>query len=132
MVRMAETGSGKPTRRGRPPRDEDVPSPRSLPTSKAMGKRQRLLDPVIDQVRGVDGDRVDEIDDLGEKLVEAADQRAIWLSKHKECRESLIAVMTKKRVDEYLIRVDTRTFRLILNTETKVSAKKLKIEPTES
>lgn len=131
MVNLVETGTTKKRGRGRP-KQSDLPAPRALPTSKGMGKRQQLIDKVVDRVRGVDGDRVAQIDDMGEKLVEASDQRAIWLSKHKECREALIDIMGKKRIDEYLIRVDTRTFRLVLTQETKVSAKKLKIEPTES
>ncbi|MCB1641979.1 MAG: hypothetical protein KDI37_09620, partial [Xanthomonadales bacterium] len=71
-------------------------------------------------------------DEKGEELVDAFDQRKIWLDKAKAAREALIDLMIKHKVDDYLLEVDTRSFKLELTKETKVSAKKLKIMPEET
>jgi len=64
--------------------------------------------------------------------VEAADQRAIWLSKLRDAKESGIDTMLKMKVDEYIFSVDTRTFRMVVEKETKLSTKKMRIEPVEN
>lgn len=83
-------------------------------------------------IKGMEPKRIKSIEDKGGELIEAIDQRKIWLVKAQGAREALIDIMMKEGVDEYMLEVDSRKFKLELSKETKVSAKKLKIMPDES
>lgn len=124
MVEVTETGRGRRRSKGASSRA----TARRIPASKGDGKRQQL----IDETLGFGGKRIPELDAIGERIVEAADQRAIWLSKLRDAKESGIDTMLKMKVDEYIFSVDTRTFRMVLEKETKLSTKKMRIEPVEN
>lgn len=73
-----------------------------------------------------------QIDAKGSELIEAMDQRRIWLEKIKPLQEALIDMMTKKKIDEYLLEVDSRTFKIALCKTTSLKSKRLKITPDEA
>lgn len=124
MVEVNETTPKK--KRSRRSAGAKENAAKRVQTSKGDGKKQRHLNDELAPKR------VKAIDEKGEELVDAFDQRKIWLDKAKAAREALIDLMIKHKVDDYLLEVDTRSFKLELTKETKVSAKKLKIMPEET
>ena len=94
-------------------------------TSKGNGKKQGYLSDEMAPKR------VKAIDDKGTELIEALDQRKIWMENARSAREALIDIMIKEKIREYLLEVDTRTFKLELLDETNLKASKLKIMPEE-
>ncbi len=102
----------------------DKVAAKEVKTGKAHGTKQSYL-----------GDmgplRNKDIDAQGQEFINAMDQRKIWMERAHEFREAIIALMVKHKIDNYLLEVDTRTYRLEICQETKVSAKKLKVMPDE-
>lgn len=121
MVEVNETKTSRAKRRSAGASDK---AQRNA-TTKGEGKKQGYIE-------GMAPLRDKDIDRKGAELIDAMDQRKIWMEKAKAAREALIDMMVKKKLDEYLLDVDTRNFKLELTKATTVSAKKLKILPDES
>lgn len=121
MVEVTKHVPKKPDRRSAGAAVEAKKRRRSTEEGTKQGYLSEDMTPLRDK----------QIDAKGAELIEALDQRKIWMEKAKPAREALIDMMIKKGLDEYLLEVDSRTFKLELCKETKVSAKKLKIMPDE-
>ena len=93
--------------------------------TKGSGRKQAYLSEEMAPKRNK------RVDDKGSELINALDQRKIWMETARACREALIDIMQKEKINEYLLEVDTRTFKLELVDETNLKASKLKILPEQ-
>ena len=96
---------------------------KQVPASKKQNLQQTYLDPDMAPKR------VEAIDSKGAALIEAIDNRKHWLEQAQAAKQVLIELMIEHHLEDYMLEVDTRQYKLELSKETKVSARKLKVLP---
>lgn len=70
---------------------------------------------------------IEDIENQGAKFIEAKDERKRYLEQAKAAQQALIELMMKHKITEYTLEIDTRTFKLELQDETRLKTSKLKL-----